>query len=318
MLHVHGPHIFHTDQERVWRFVNRFSAFKPYIQRTKTTSQGRVYSLPLNLLTINQLFGLALRPAEAAKLIESLADKSIAAPANFEEQALAFLGDKLYRAFFYGYTKKQWGCEPRELPAGVLKRLPVRFNYDDNYFSHPYQGMPEHGYTRMVENMLDHPGLTVTLGRAYEKGMKSGFGHVFYTGPLDRYFEYPYGRLPYRTLRFEWFAETGDYQGCPVMNYADQDVPHTRIIEHKHFTYWETFDRTVCSREIPGECGPGDAPYYPIRFAADNPLLDQYQALARTEENVTFAGRLGTFRYLDMDQALGEALAAADRFLGRS
>jgi len=315
MVHLHGPHVFHTAREHIWRFVNRFGAFRPYILRVKTTALGRVFSLPLNLSTVNQLFGQNFRPAEAESFVKSLADKSITAPANFEEQALALMGEKLYFTFFHGYTKKQWGREPKELPAGILRRLPVRFSYDDNYFDHQYQGLPEGGYTRLVENMLDHPGVSLRLGQAYDRGMKGGFGQVFYTGSLDRYFEYQYGRLPYRTLDFEWFTEAGDHQGCAVMNYAGLEAPHTRVIEHKHFTYWEKFERTVCSRELPRECLEGDIPYYPVRFAAENPRLEQYLELARAEKNITFAGRLGTFRYLDMDQAIGEALAAAELFL---
>ncbi|MDR0880994.1 MAG: UDP-galactopyranose mutase [Candidatus Adiutrix sp.] len=314
MVHLHGAHIFHTDNERVWNFVNRFASFQPYRHRVKTTSQGRVYSLPVNLLTINQFFGQALKPAEAAEFIAGLADRALTNPQNFEEQALALVGDDLYRAFFYGYTKKQWGREPGELPASILKRLPLRFNYDDDYFSHPHQGIPAQGYTAMAENMLDHPGITVQLEVAFDHRMKADFDHVFYSGPLDRYFDCQFGRLPYRAVDFEWFTAPGDYQGCAVMNYADQEIPYTRIIEHKHFSPWETNEATICAREFSRECRENDQPCYPVRFAGDNALLEKYLALARAENKVAFVGRLGRFQYLDMDAAIGEALRLGERF----
>ena len=185
MVHVYGPHIFHTDDEEVWGYVNGFSAFMPYKNRVKATSGGQVYSLPINLHTINQFFGKCLRPDEARAFIEDQADKTIADPQTFEEQALRFVGRDLYEAFFKGYTQKQWGCSPTELPASILKRLPVRFNYEDNYFFHKYQGMPENGYTAMIERILDHPNMTVTLERNFRRGEEAGFGHVFYSGPLD-------------------------------------------------------------------------------------------------------------------------------------
>ena len=317
MTHKYGSHIFHTGNPRVWDFVNRFSSFEPYIHRVKTTYRGQVYSMPINLHTINQLFGLALSPSEAKKFISEQA-LSIADPGNFEEQALCLLGEKLYQAFFYGYTLKQWGMEPKELPAWILKRLPVRFNYDDNYFNHKYQGLPTHGYTAMVENMLDAPNIRVTLNTSYNSSMKDGFDHVFYSGPLDRYFEYRHGRLPYRTLDFECFCVAGDFQGCPVMNYADRETPYTRIVEHKHFTPWLDFDGSLCFKEYSRDCGPGDIPYYPVHFAAENNLLEEYQQLAARENRVTFVGRLGSFKYLDMDMALDAAMEAATRFLTSS
>ncbi|MDR2724957.1 MAG: NAD(P)-binding protein, partial [Candidatus Adiutrix sp.] len=314
MLHAHGAHIFHTDNENVWSFVNRFGEFEPYPHKVKTVSRGLVYSLPLNLLTINQFFGLALSPGEAAAHLRVLSDQTITDPGNFEEQALAFLGEELYRAFFYGYTKKQWGREPRELPAGLLSRLPVRFNYDDGYFNSRHQAVPRLGYTALVEKMLDHPDLKVRLETVYDDSMRAGYDHIFYTGPLDRFFDFAQGRLPYRTLDFERFDEEGDHQGCAVMNYADPEIPYTRIIEHKHFSVWENFKTTVCFREKPRECLAGDIPYYPISFAGDNALLNRYQSLAALEKNMTFAGRLGGFKYLDMDAAVAEGLRIADNF----
>jgi UDP-galactopyranose mutase len=308
MVHIYGPHIFHTDDVEVWDYVNRFETFLPYKNRVKTTSRGAVYSLPVNLHTINQFFGKTLRPDEARVFLESQADASIAEPRNFEEQALRFVGRSLYEAFFKGYTLKQWGRDPTALPASILKRLPVRFNYDDNYFSHRFQGMPENGYTAMVARMLDHPGITVQLATPVTRVVTGRYDHVFYSGPIDGWFDYRLGRLGYRTLDFERFTHWGDWQGCAVMNYGDVDVPWTRITEHKHFSPWESHDGSVIYREFSRECQPGDIPYYPIRQVNEKRMLQDYVALAREERNVTFVGRLGTYRYLDMDVTIREAL----------
>lgn len=315
MLHVYGPHIFHTDNERAWAFVNRFSEFKPYVNRVKAITGERVYTLPVNLLTINQFFGKTLRPAEAAQWLAALGDKTIETPQTFEEQALRFVGRELYEAFFKTYTIKQWGLQPSALPASILKRLPVRFNYDDNYFSHQYQGMPAHGYTALVEKMFDVPGVTVHLSTLFEPASASGFAHVFYAGPIDTWFAHAEGRLPYRTLDFEVFRDSGDYQGNAVINYCDDAQPYTRITEHKHFSPWEQHAGTVLYKEYSRQCEASDIPYYPIRLARDKAQLERYVALARQASNVTFVGRLGTYRYLDMDVTIHEALLTADKFL---
>ena len=317
MVHVYGPHIFHTDDREVWDYVNDFATFMPYKNRVKTTSGGKVYSLPVNLHTINQFFGKSFRPDEARTFIEEQADKTITDPQTFEEQALRFVGRDLYEAFFKGYTQKQWGCSPTELPASILKRLPVRFNYEDNYFFHKYQGMPENGYTEMIERILDHPNMTVTLEAEFRREEIAGFDHVFYSGPLDGYFDYELGRLGYRTLDFERFTYEGDYQGCAVMNYGDVSVPHTRITEHKHFSPWEEHAGSVCYREFSRACEPGDIPYYPIRLVEEKAQLAGYVALAERETGVTFVGRLGTYRYLDMDVTIREALDTAKLYLAR-
>lgn len=315
MMHVYGPHIFHTDDAEVWAFVNRFAAFMPFQNRVKTTARGRVYSLPINLLTINQFFGTVLRPDEARAFIAAKADTSIADPQTFEEQALRFVGPELYEAFFKGYTEKQWGCSPTELPASILKRLPVRFNYDDNYFPHRFQGMPTEGYTALIAAILDHPRITVDLETPYEARMADTVDHVFWSGPLDGFFDYRLGRLGYRTLDFERFTFAGDYQGCAVMNYGDRDVPWTRITEHKHFSPWESHEGSVCYREYSRAAGPRDIPYYPIRLVEEKALLADYVALAQSTPGVTFVGRLGTYRYLDMDVTVREALDTATAFL---
>lgn len=315
MVHVYGPHIFHTDDAEVWDYVNRFAAFRPYRNRVKTTSQGAVYSLPVNLHTINQFFGQTLRPDEARVFLEGKADTSIADPQTFEEQALRFVGPELYEAFFKGYTIKQWGCQPSELPASILKRLPVRFNYDDNYFFHKFQGMPEEGYTAMIAKILDHANIEVKLDTPVSRDVAQEFDHVFYSGPIDGWFGYSLGRLGYRTLDFERFEYQGDYQGCAVMNYGDVDVPYTRITEHKHFAPWESHEGSVLYKEVSRACGPDDIPYYPIRQVAEKSMLADYVALAGKETNVTFVGRLGTYRYLDMDVTIREALDAGRAFL---
>ncbi len=315
MVHIYGPHIFHTDDEEVWAYANAHARFMPYRNRVKTTSGGQVYSLPINLHTINQFFGMTLRPDEAKDFIQSKADLSITEPKSFEDQALRFLGRELYEAFFKGYTQKQWGREPSTLPASILTRLPVRFSYDDNYFNHRFQGIPAEGYTPMVESILDHPRISVSLGRRFDREMDRDFGHIFYSGPLDGWFGYDNGRLGYRTLDFERFTYQGDYQGCAVMNYAEVDVPWTRITEHKHFAPWESHPGSVLYREYSRACEPEDIPYYPIRLVDEQRLLSAYVERAEAERGVTFVGRLGTYRYLDMDVTVREALDTAGLFL---
>lgn len=315
MVHTYGPHIFHTDDAEVWAYVNSFTRFMPYEHRVKTTSQGSVYSLPVNLHTINQFYGKTLRPEEARAFIEKQADTSIEEPQSFEEQALRFVGTDLYEAFFKGYTEKQWGCSPKDLPASILKRLPVRFTYDDNYFFHKFQGMPENGYTPMIKAILDHENISVDLDTSFSPELAKDVDHVFYAGPLDGYFDYCLGRLGYRTLDFEKFSEAGDYQGCAVMNYGDRETPWTRITEHKHFAPWEEHKGTVCYREYSRAAEPEDVPYYPIRMINEKALLADYAQLAKDTPKVTFVGRLGTYRYLDMDMTIREALDTASAFL---
>ncbi|MDL4862242.1 UDP-galactopyranose mutase [Halomonas elongata] len=317
MVHVYGPHIFHTDDQEVWEYVNRFTTFKPYVNRVKTTSKGQVFSLPINLHTINQFFDKTMRPDEAREFIEAQADTSIEDPQTFEEQALRFVGRDLYEAFFKGYTQKQWGCHPSKLPASILKRLPVRFNYNDNYFFHRFQGMPEEGYTKLVEGILDHPNISLHLNTRFEREQVDEYDHVFYSGPLDGFFDNDLGRLGYRTLDFERFTYKGDYQGCAVMNYGEESVPYTRITEHKHFSPWEEHEGSVCYREYSRACEPEDVPYYPIRLVDEKALLAKYVEKARQLDKVTFVGRLGTYRYLDMDVTIREALDTARGFLDR-
>jgi len=311
MIHKYGPHIFHTDNKFVWDYVRKFSDFIPYVNRVKATFKGEVYSLPINLHTINQFFHSCFSPNEAKSYIESISVSEIEEPVSFEEQALKFVGKELYEAFFKGYTLKQWGVSPTELPASILKRLPVRFNYDDNYFNHKYQGMPKDGYTEIVNNLIDHENINLFLRTKFDRAIISKYEHIFYTGPIDAWFDYELGRLGYRTLDFVREDHDGDYQGCAVMNYSDEHVPFTRISEHKHFSPWEEHKKTIIFKEYSRECSADDIPYYPIRLVNEKELLKKYIELAKEQDKVSFLGRLGTYRYLDMDVTIAEALESS-------
>ncbi|HVF80950.1 MAG TPA: UDP-galactopyranose mutase [Flavisolibacter sp.] len=316
MVHTYGPHIFNTDKKEIWDYVNTFIELVPYINRVKANYNGTIYSLPINLHTINQFFNKTLSPKQAQEFINSIADTTIDEPQNFEEQAMKFIGKDLYKAFFYGYTKKQWGCEPTELPAAILKRLPVRFNYNDSYYSNPYQGIPRNGYTEMFEKLLDHPAIHLSLNTKYNSGQDvSGYDHVFFTGPLDQYFNYQYGPLSYRTVFFEKGYAEGDYQGNAVINYGNEEVPYTRVHEHKHFTPWEQHDETVYFKEFSKETTKEDVPYYPKRLADDREKLLSYRRDAEGLKGVSFLGRLATYRYMDMHHVIGEALDYAKNFM---
>jgi UDP-galactopyranose mutase len=311
MTHVYGPHIFHTANEEVWTYIQKFGVMKPYNHRVQAVSGGRVFSLPVNLLTINQFFNRVMNPDEARAFIASKASR-IDTPANFEEQAMSMIGPELYHAFFRGYTRKQWGVDPTQLPASILKRLPLRFNYDDSYFAHPHQAIPENGYTEIVARILEHGNIETRLGARFEE-LDESFAHVIYSGPIDRYFQFEFGRLGYRTLDFETIRAKGDFQGTAVLNYCDEDVPFTRITEHKHFAPWDSasYEETICYREFSRFCRPDDIPYYPIRRTDEETMLRKYVARAQATQGVTFVGRLGSYRYLDMDVTIAEALHAA-------
>lgn len=316
MVHEYGPHIFNTDKKEIWDFVNSFGEFKPYVHRVKAKTGNSVYSMPVNLHTINQYFNKNFSPDEAKDFVHSLGDKSIVEPQNFEEQALKFIGKELYQAFFYGYTKKQWGCEPTALPASILKRIPVRFNYDDNYHNNLYTGIPVDGYTAIMQAMINLPNISVQLNKTYiPKQEDAAFDHVFYTGPIDAFFNHQFGRLGYRTVTFEKNYGEGDYQGATQVNYCEETVPYTRIAEHKHFTPWEQHSKTVYFIEYSKETTPEDVPYYPKRLAADKALLLQYRALAAIQNKVSFLGRLATYRYMDMHHVIGEAMDFAVQFI---
>lgn len=312
LIHMYGPHIFHTDDEDVWNFVNSYTEFVPIINRVKATHCSKVFSLPINLHTINQFFNCCLSPKEARDLLAKKGRSDICTPSNFEEQAQKFVGDELYEAFFKNYTFKQWGLQPSKLPASILKRLPIRFNYDDNYFNHKFQGMPIDGYTPIFEKLLNSQNINLTLNERLTSEQKSEYEHIFFTGPMDAWYGWCFGQLGYRTLDFVQETHDGDYQGCAVMNYPDLDVPYTRITEHKHFMPWEANDQTVIFKEFSRQAGLNDEPYYPIRLTDEMEILKNYTELASAETKITFLGRLGTYRYLDMDVTIREALDIAE------
>jgi UDP-galactopyranose mutase len=315
MLHRHGPHTLHTDADRVWSFVERFGEVYPYRHLKRAKAGGELYPLPINLQTLNQFFGEAYGPREAKAAVEAesapfrstLGDRQ---PSNFVEAGLAKIGRRLFEAFYQGYTVKQWGIDPEKLPASVFSRVPIRFDYNANYFHHARQGQPIGGYTALIERILNHKNIGLHLGRAYSPA-DTGYDWIFYSGPIDRFFDWRHGRLRYRTLRFEDTRLTGDFQACAVINCCDVTDPYTRVTEHKHFSGWENPDSTVVSYEYSHDCGPEDVPYYPVRLTGDRATLDAYIALARATPGVSFIGRLGTYRYIDMDVAIGEAMDAA-------
>ena len=318
MVHTYGPHIFHTQHEHVWQYINRFGEMMPYRHKVKAISHDTMYSLPVNLKTINQFFDQDFDAQQAEAFIQSKADTTITNPVSFEDQGLRFVGRELYDAFFAGYTAKQWGVDPKELPASILARLPVRFNDDDSYFNHPYQAIPKDGYTPIVTAILNHPSIKIHLSTRFDPSSHSEFGefdHVVWTGPIDAFFNFEFGRLGYRTLDFVPEISDGDYQGHPVVNYCDVDVPYTRITEHKHFAPWEDHARTVVYREFSRICGETDTPYYPIRLVKEKEQLLNYVQRARSAKGVTFIGRLATYRYLDMDVTIHEALLASKAML---
>ncbi|KZM36926.1 UDP-galactopyranose mutase [Oerskovia enterophila] len=326
-VHQYGAHLFHTSNERVWEYVNRFTRFTSYVHRVYSTHRGEVYPLPINLGTINQFFRSALGPAAARALIrEQAAELGGRTPRNLDEQGVNLIGRPLYEAFVRDYTAKQWQTDPRELPASIISRLPVRYTYDNRYFSDTYEGLPVDGYTAWLERMADHPKITVRLATDFfdpsqpvSKQAVVGQVPVVYTGPVDRYFDHSEGELSWRTLDFEQeVLAVGDFQGTSVMNYPDADVPYTRIHEFRHFHPERDYpdDRTVIMREFSRFAGRSDEPYYPVNTATDRDRLAAYRRLVEGEPDVFFGGRLGTYQYLDMHMAIAAALSTVDNRLG--
>lgn len=321
-VHRYGAHLFHTSNEHVWEYVNRFTAFTSYQHRVFTQHKGVVYPLPINLGTINQFFSSAYSPTEARRLIaEQAAEVDTSAAENLEQKAISLIGRPLYEAFIRDYTAKQWQTDPTELPASIITRLPVRYTYDNRYFNDTYEGLPVDGYTAWLERMADHPNIEVRLStdffdgsQPFNKKSVAGQLPVVYTGAVDRYFDYAEGELSWRTLDFEReVVEVGDFQGTSVMNYPDADFPFTRIHEFRHFhpERAERYpqDRTVIMREFSRFAESSDEPYYPINTAEDRERLLRYRELQDGEEDVYFGGRLGTYKYLDMHMAIGSALS---------
>lgn len=314
-MHYFGPHIFNTSSERARQFAERFDSFVPWVNRVKACNHRGVFSFPINLHTINQLFGVQLSPRQARELIEEKRDHSIVDPQNAEEKLLSMVGKEIYETFFKGYTIKQWGVSPRELPADILKRIPVRFNYDDNYYKSTYQALPRSGYTAWITNMLNHPRITVGLGITYEQAMNEKYEHVFYAGPIDEYFHYSEGDLSYRTVTFEIIRDDFEQQGCACMNFSDLSVPWTRSHEHNYFSPWETHEKSVLMREYSAECTREMNKIYPKRMQKDLATLQRYIALAQQQHHVSFIGRLGCYRYLDMQQCILMMLDYADKWV---
>jgi UDP-galactopyranose mutase len=321
-IHRYGPHLFHTSNARVWDYAGRFTAFTGYQHRVFTVYKGRVYPMPINLSTICEYFGRIMSPSEARALIaEQSAEVPAGRAASLEQKAVSLIGRPLYEAFIRGYTFKQWQTDPADLPAEIITRLPVRYTFDNRYFSDTYEGLPVDGYTRWLERMADHPNIDVRLSTEFSSLRSDAAGRVpvVYTGPLDAYFGYAAGDLGWRTLDFELeVLATGDFQGTPVMNYADEDVPFTRINEFRHFypeRDWYPKDKTVIMREYSRFADRGDEPYYPINTAEDRARLLAYREMAGREPGVLFGGRLGTYKYLDMHMAIGSALSMYDNRL---
>lgn len=321
-VHRYGAHIFHTSDKEVWDYVNKLTEFNNYINSPVAVYKDELYNLPFNMNTFSQLWGIR-RPQEVKEKIASqIADLHITEPKNLEEQALSLVGPDVYEKLIRGYTEKQWGRDCKELPAFIIKRLPLRFTYDNNYFNDRYQGIPIGGYTQMVEKLLeDIDVMTDTDFFEYRKGHADQFKKVVYTGMIDEYFDYQFGHLQYRTVRFDTERiEEENYQGNAVVNYTQRDVPYTRVIEHKHFAPEEERknpkDYTIISREYSEEWGPGSEPYYPVNDEKNGALYEKYRELAEKEENVIFGGRLGLYRYYDMDQVIRAALDASEKELG--
>ncbi|MBQ3586986.1 MAG: UDP-galactopyranose mutase [Oscillospiraceae bacterium] len=315
-VHQYGAHIFHTNNKAVWEYVNQFAEFNRYTNSPVANYKGEIYNLPFNMNTFNRMWGV-ITPQEAkAKIEQQRAEAGITEPKNLEEQAISLVGTDIYEKLVKGYTGKQWGRPCTELPAFIIKRLPVRFTYDNNYFNALYQGIPIGGYTQMVANMLK--GTEVRLGVDYLENraeLDALADKVVYTGPVDAYFDYILGALQYRSVRFETeVLDTDNFQGNAVVNYTDSETPYTRIIEHKHFEFG-TQEKTVISREYSAEWQPGDEPYYPVNDDKNSALYAQYKELADKEEKVIFGGRLGEYRYYDMDKVIEAALETAAKEL---
>ena len=315
-VHKYGAHIFHTNNKEVWDFVNSIVEFNRYTNCPVANYKGELYNLPFNMNTFSKMWNIKT-PSEAKAIIEKqIEELNITEPQNLEEQALSLVGTDVYEKLIKGYTEKQWGRNCKELPAFIIKRLPLRFTYDNNYFNDRYQGIPIGGYTKIVEKMLE--GSDVLLDTDYFEFIKDNEGiadKVLFTGMIDEYYDFCYGHLEYRTVRFETeVLDCDNYQGNAVVNYTDREVPYTRIIEHKHFEFGKQ-EKTIISREYSTEWEPGMEPYYPVNNERNNDLFEKYKALADKEEKVIFGGRLGNYKYYDMDKVIIAALEAVEKYV---
>lgn len=315
-VHEYGAHIFHTSEKRIWDYVNQFAVFNNYINSPVAVYQDEVYNLPFNMNTFSRMWGIRTPQEAKEKIAAQIADLQITEPGNLEEQALSLVGGDVYRKLVKGYTEKQWGRDCTELPAFIIRRLPLRFTYDNNYFNDRYQGIPIGGYTAMIEKMLKNAEVKLGIDYLEHKAEFDAMAErVIYTGQIDRYFDYCEGVLAYRMVRFEHeILDCDNYQGNAVVNYTEREVPYTRIIEHKHFDFGKQ-QKTVISREYPSEWHKGEEPYYPINDETNNVIYEAYRKLAAKEKKVVFGGRLGEYRYYDMDKVIGRALEAAGKEL---
>jgi UDP-galactopyranose mutase len=316
-IHTYGSHLFHTSNENVWEYANRFTSFTNYVHRVKITSKDQVYSMPINLHTINQFLGKSLTPLEAEKWVKSSSLEVSQKPKNLEEKAISLIGKPLYEAFIKGYTQKQWQTDPKELHESIISRLPVRYSFDDRYFNDSYEGLPNDGYTSWLINMTQHPKIKIVTDIDFfdVKTQILPEQKVIYTGPIDRYFNYSQGILGWRTLDFKTQKlDITDFQGTSVMNYADPEIPYTRIHEFKHFHPERKYkvDKTIISHEYSRFANRLDEPYYPINTESDRKMLEAYRTLSDAENNVFFGGRLGRYQYLDMHMAISSALQLAN------
>lgn len=325
-VHRYGAHLFHTSNERVWDYVNQFTSFTNYVHHVYSHHKGQVYPMPINLGTINQFFSSAYSPAEARALVEEQAGEFAGRnPSNLNDKGISLIGRPLYEAFIKHYTAKQWQTDPRDLPASIITRLPVRFTYDNRYFNDTHEGLPTQGYTAWLERMADHPNIEVHLGvdflapgSPFSRDKVRGQVPVVYTGPLDHYFGFELGSLGWRTIDLEQeVVPVADYQGTSVINYPDADIPFTRILEFRHFHPERDYtkDATVIMKEYSRSAGADDEPYYPINTSADRDILAHYRERTNDEPLTLFGGRLGTYKYLDMHMAIASALTMFDNKL---
>ncbi len=312
-VHKYGAHIFHTSIKPVWDFINQFADFNNYVNSPVAIYKDELYNLPFNMNTFSKMWGVKTPDEAKAKIQEQISELNITEPKNLEEQALSLVGKDVYVKLVKGYTEKQWGRDCKDLPAFIIKRLPLRFIYDNNYFNDRYQGIPIGGYTKIIEKMLDGiPVLTNTEYKDFVKQTSDEFVKIVYTGMIDEFFDFTYGKLEYRTVEFQTeILNTENYQGNAVVNYTEKEIPYTRIIEHKHFEFSKA-PKTVISKEFPVEWKDGLEPYYPINDQRNNELSAKYQELAKTVPNVIFGGRLGAYKYYDMDKVIESALNVAN------
>lgn len=319
-IHKYGPHIFHTDNQKVWDYVNRFTTFKNYINQVVANYHGELYNLPFNMNTFYQMWGIKT-PAEAKLKIQQqqTAGQVNQEPRNLEEQAIGLIGQDIYQKLIKGYTEKQWGRKTTELPPLIIKRLPVRFTFDNNYFNHQYQGIPANGYTELFENMMDHPNIDVQINTDFfdqrEEYIKE-FPKIVFTGMIDQFFDYQFGHLEYRTVRFEnELVENDNVQGNAVINYTDFETPFTRSIEWRHFDKKGNKNKSILSKEYPTEWTPEKEAYYPVNDEKNTQMVNRYRSLAAEFPQFIFGGRLGEYKYYDMDQVIASALASVEKYL---